>query len=51
MQLPTRLSEVDLNSSHIDDIILNLEKNGLVKLGEQREVTPEISRIILETAL
>jgi NADP-dependent alcohol dehydrogenase len=51
MQLPTRLSEVDLNSSHIDDIILNLEKNGLVKLGEKREVTPEISRIILETAL
>jgi NADP-dependent alcohol dehydrogenase len=51
MQLPTRLSEVDLNSSHIDDIILNLEKNGLVKLGEQREVTAEISRIILETAL
>jgi NADP-dependent alcohol dehydrogenase len=51
MKLPTRLSEVDLDSSHIDDIILNLEKHGLVKLGEQREVTPEISRIILETAL
>ena len=51
MKLPTRLSEVDLGSSDIDAILEKLQQHGLVALGEQREITPDISRIILETAL
>lgn len=51
MNVPTRLSDIDLDASHIDTILEKLQQHGLVALGEQREVTPEISRIILETAL
>jgi len=51
MGVPTRMSHVDLNSGHIDNLIANLTEHGMVKLGEQRAVTPEISRQILETAL
>lgn len=51
MQVPTRLSHVELNESHIDGLLEKLQQHGMVKLGEQREITPEISRIILQTAL
>jgi NADP-dependent alcohol dehydrogenase len=51
MQLPTRLSEVGLYASHIDEILQQLQHHGMVALGEQREITPDISRIILEAAL
>lgn len=51
MNMPTRLSEVDLGASDIDAILDKLQEHGLVALGEQREVTPEISRLILEKAL
>lgn len=51
MNVPTRLSEVDLDASHIDAILEKLQQHGMVALGEQREVTPDISRIILEAAL
>ena len=51
MNMPTRLSHVDLDASHIDTILDKLKQHGMVALGEQREVTPEISRVILEMAL
>jgi len=51
MNMPTRLSEVDLGTSDIDAILEKLQQHGLVALGEQREITPDISRIILEAAL
>ncbi|MDG1662527.1 MAG: iron-containing alcohol dehydrogenase [Pseudomonadales bacterium] len=51
MNVPIRLSEVDLDASHIDAILEKLQQHGMVALGEQREVTPDISRIILEAAL
>lgn len=51
MNLPTRLSEIDLDASHIETILEKLQQHGMVALGEQREVTPAISRVILETAL
>ena len=51
MNVPTRLSEVGLDASHIDTIIDKLQQHGMVALGEQREVTPDISRMILQTAL
>jgi len=51
MKVPTRLSELELGASHIDDVLEKLRQHGMVALGEKREVTPEISRVILETAL
>jgi NADP-dependent alcohol dehydrogenase len=51
MQMPTRMSELDLDASNIDEILEKLQQHGMVALGEQREVTPELSRIILEAAL
>ncbi|MDF1782026.1 MAG: iron-containing alcohol dehydrogenase [Alcanivoracaceae bacterium] len=51
MGVPTRLSHVDLNASHLDELITKLTEHGMVKLGEKRDITPKISREILETAL
>jgi len=51
MQLPTRLSEVGLDASHVDAILDKLQGHGMVALGEQREITLDVSRTILEAAL
>ena len=51
MGVPTRLSHIDLNASHLDELITKLTEHGMVKLGEKRDITPKISREILETAL
>lgn len=47
----TRIEDYDLSADVIDVIIKQLESHGMVKLGEHRDVTPEVSRKILETAL
>ncbi|WP_194757101.1 iron-containing alcohol dehydrogenase [Aliidiomarina indica] len=47
----TRIEDYDLSADVIDVIIKQLEAHGMVKLGEHRDVTPEVSRKILETAL
>lgn len=51
MEVPTRLSHVDIDESAIDGLIEKLTEHGMVKLGERRAVTPEISREILTAAL
>ena len=51
MQVPTRLSHVDLGAADIDLLIEKLTQHGMVKLGEQSAVTPDTSREILVTAL
>ena len=51
MGVPTRLSHIDLDESHIDTLLTNLQQHGMVKLGEKRDITPEVSRVILQTAL
>ena len=51
MQVPTRLSHVDLGEADIDLLIEKLTRHGMVKLGEHGTVTPDISREILITAL
>ncbi|WP_053982061.1 iron-containing alcohol dehydrogenase [Marinagarivorans algicola] len=51
MQVPTRLSDVDLGASDIDPLIEKLVEHGMVALGEHGKVTPEVSRAILTTAL
>ncbi|RUO27970.1 iron-containing alcohol dehydrogenase [Aliidiomarina sanyensis] len=47
----TRIEDYDLNAEVIDTIIAQLEAHKMVKLGEQQDVTPEVSRKILEAAL
>lgn len=51
MQVPTRLSHVDLAEADIDGLIEKLTQHGMVKLGEHSVITPEISREILVAAL
>lgn len=51
MGVPTRLNHVDLNESHIEPLLTTLQQHGMVKLGEKRDITPEVSRVILQTAL
>lgn len=51
MQVPTCLSHVDLGAADIDLLIEKLTQHGMVKLGEHKAITPDISREILVTAL
>jgi len=51
MQVPIRLSQVNLGEADIDGLIKKLTQHGMVKLGEHGKITPEISRKILMTAL
>lgn len=51
MGIRTRLSGYGLGSDAIGPLIAQLEAHGMVKLGEQREITPAVSRRILEAAL
>ncbi|MFB0979438.1 MAG: iron-containing alcohol dehydrogenase [Alteromonadaceae bacterium] len=51
MQVPTRLSHVDLGSSDIELLIERLKLHGMTALGEQSDITLEISREILTQAL
>lgn len=51
MQVPTRLSQVDLGVADIDGLIEKLALHGMIKLGEHRAITPEVSREILTAAL
>ena len=49
--IPTRLSAYQLGGDAVDAVVKALTEHGMVKLGEQRAITPEISRAILEAAL
>lgn len=51
MQVPTRLSDVDLGSKDIDLLVKRLEQHGMTALGEQSDITLDISREILTKAL
>jgi len=51
MQVPTRLSEVDLGSKDIDLLIERLAQHGMTTLGEHSDITLAISREILIKAL
>jgi NADP-dependent alcohol dehydrogenase len=51
MQVPTRLSDVDLGSKDIDLLINRLDQHGMTALGEKNDITLAISREILTQAL
>ena len=49
--IPTRLSAYGLGREAVDAVVAQLTAHGMLKLGEHRSITPEISRAILEAAL
>jgi len=49
--IKTRLSDHNIDAAGIERIIQNLEKHGMVKLSEHGDITPEVSRQILQKAL
>lgn len=51
MGVPTTLTNVDLGEKDIDILIESLKKHGMIALSEHHDITPEISRKILMTAL
>jgi len=51
MQVKTRLSDYGIKQESIDKLVTQLAQHGMVKLGEKRNITPEISRTILELSL
>ncbi len=49
--IKTHLSDYDITSDKIDNVIVALEKRGMTALSETGDLTPDISREILEDAL
>ncbi|PWQ93561.1 iron-containing alcohol dehydrogenase [Leucothrix arctica] len=49
--ISTRLSGYDLGEEVIDAVVKQLEKHGMVTLGEHGNITPDVSRRILVDAL
>ena len=51
MGVKTRLGDYGLGAQHIDEVIAALQAHGMVALGERGEVTPAVSRTVLESSL
>lgn len=51
MQVPIRLSDVNIEASAIDNLIDNLAKHNMTSLGENQDITLDVSRRILTQAL
>ena len=51
MGIPTRLGAYGLGAEAIDVVIRQLEAHGMTQLSEHRDVTPAVSRRVLEAAL
>ncbi len=51
LEIPTNLSSYDLGEELIEKVIISLEKHGMTALSEHGDVTLEVSRKILRTAL
>lgn len=51
MQVPTRLSHVEITEDQIDGLIERLEQHGMTALGEHSDISLDVSRKILMQAL
>jgi NADP-dependent alcohol dehydrogenase len=49
--IKTRLGDYDLGPESVDAVVKQLEEHGMVAIGEQNEITLDVSRTILEGAL
>lgn len=51
MGVPTRLTDYGLKAEVVDKLVEKLVQHKMVKLGENGDITPEVSRSILQQAL
>ncbi len=51
MGIKTRLSDYELGREAVDAVVGQLKTHGMTALGEHKDITPEVSRAILEAAL
>ncbi|GAB60359.1 iron-containing alcohol dehydrogenase [Rheinheimera nanhaiensis] len=51
MGVPTRLADYGIKADAVDKLVAALTSNGMLKLGEHGDITPEVSRQILQRAL
>jgi len=51
MNVKTHLRDYGIKAEGISKLVAQLEQHGMVKLGEKRNITPEISRKILEMSV
>ena len=50
MEVNTRISEYGLDKSAIDKVMVKLEQNQRLQLGEHSDITLDVSKEILELA-
>lgn len=51
MGVPTRLADYGIKADAVDKLVDKLVQHKMIKLGEHRDITPEVSRSILQLAL
>nr|WP_314267621.1 alcohol dehydrogenase [uncultured Moellerella sp.] len=51
LQVPTYLSAYDIDASSIPKLLKKLEEHGMTQLGENKDITLDVSRRIYEAAL
>ncbi|OYW96280.1 MAG: NADH-dependent alcohol dehydrogenase [Alishewanella sp. 32-51-5] len=51
MGVPTRLADYGIKADAVDKLVDKLVQHKMLKLGEHRDITPEVSRSILQRAL
>lgn len=51
MGVPTRLADYGIKADAVDKLVAALQANGMLKLGEHADITPEVSRHILQRAV
>ena len=51
MGVPTRLADYGIKADAVDKLVAALQANGMLKLGEHGDITPDVSRQILQRAV
>lgn len=51
MGVPTRLADYGIAADAVDKLTAKLEQHQMLKLGEHGDITPEVSRLILQRAV
>jgi NADP-dependent alcohol dehydrogenase len=51
MGVPTRLADYGIKADAVDKLVAALQANGMLKLGEHADITPDVSRQILQHAV
>ncbi|MDP2716248.1 iron-containing alcohol dehydrogenase [Rheinheimera sp.] len=51
MGVPTRLADYGIKADAVDKLVDALQANGMLKLGEHADITPDVSRQILQRAV